>query len=178
MEFYITKKQDMTSFKKLFLLGLAVLSFSAYSQNETTEETVSELSIDPLADKVKPVDVTYVSKKAVLPKFHNEVELDKLGKLELTNLYIERVKILTEVVPYLALNKKPAGADLDNMGIPETKSNVADLVTEVKSKESYLTNLGHTLHDVIPYADKKNIIWAILFMEDTIHKAEKAAIDQ
>lgn len=159
----------MTSFKKLLLLGFAALSFTAYSQDETVETT---------GEKVKEVEVTYVSEKAVLPKYHNEVELDKLGKLELTNLYIERVKILTEVVPYLALNKKPAGADLDALGIPETKSNVADLEREVKSKDSYLSNIGHTLHDVVPYADKKNIIWAILFMEDTIHKAEKAAIDQ
>jgi hypothetical protein len=159
----------MTTFKKLFLLGLAALSFTAYSQDET---------VDPIENKVKEVDVTYVSEKAVLPKYHNEVELDKLGKLELTALYIERVKILTEIVPYLALNKKPAGADLDDLGVPETKSNVADLEREVKSKESYLANIGHTLHDVVPYADKKNIIWAILFMEDTIHKAEKAALDQ
>ncbi len=120
-------------------------------------------------------DVTYVSATAKIDKYHNEVDLEKLGKLELTELYLERVSVVTEIIPYLALHKNPAGATLADLGIPETKANVSRLEKEVKSKLAYLEAIRATLHDIIPYADKRNIIWSILFLEEVIHKIEKAA---
>lgn len=119
--------------------------------------------------------VTYVSATAKIDKYHNEVDLEKLGKLELTDLYLERVSVVTELIPYLALHKNPAGASLADLGIPETKTNISHLEKEVKNKEAYMETVRSTLHDIIPYADKRNIIWCILFLEEMIHKVEKAA---
>lgn len=119
--------------------------------------------------------VTYVTATAKIDKYHNEVDLEKLGKLELTDLYLERVSVVTELIPYLALHKNPAGASLADLGIPETKTNISHLEKEVKNKESYMETVRSTLHDIVPYADKRNIIWCILFLEEMIHKIEKAA---
>lgn len=156
----------MTTMKKFVLIASMFCVSFGFAQDE------EYVAVED--NGIEEPDITYVSETAVLTKYHNEMELEKLGKLELTNLYIERCKILTEMMPFIALKSNPAGAGLDDLGIPKTKSNVQDLEKEVKSKNAYLDNLGHTMHDITPYADKRNIIWAIIFMEETIHKAEKA----
>jgi hypothetical protein len=82
---------------------------------------------------------------------------------------------LREIIPNIALSKNPPGATLHQLGNPETKTNISHLEDEVSNREEYILSVKETLHDIIPYADKKNIIWGIMFLEDTIHKVEKAA---
>jgi hypothetical protein len=115
--------------------------------------------------------LTYVSADAKISKFHTEEELKKLGKIELTALYVERVKVLTEIVPYLALHTKP-GATLKEIGIPETETNIKHMEKEVTNKVQYLNAVNETLDDIIPFADKVNIIWSILLYEDILKRAE------
>lgn len=148
----------MKKFSFLFVLMLGVST--SFAQEATVPSST--------------VTATFVSKTAKIDKYHNEVELEKLGKLELTELYLKRIEVVTEIIPYLALHRNPAGASLANLGIPETKNNVDQLEKEVKNKEHYLVTLRTTLHDIVPYADKGNIIWCILFLEEVIHKIEKS----
>jgi hypothetical protein len=115
--------------------------------------------------------MTYVSPEAKISKYHTEEELKKLGKIELTQLYMERVKVITEIIPYLALHTKP-GATLKELGIPENEINVKHMEKEVTNKNNYLNAVQETLDDIIPFADKVNIIWSILLYEDIIKKAE------
>ena len=111
--------------------------------------------------------MTYVNADAVLKKTYTKEELELLGKLELTTIYQERIGIITEVLPYLALHSKP-GATLTDMSIPQTPANISHLEKEVKNKEVYVASVNETLVDIIPYADKQNIIWSILFFQDII----------
>jgi hypothetical protein len=112
----------------------------------------------------EPQGSTYVSATALITKFHTEDELKAMGKIELTKLYMERIVVLTEIIPYVALKTKP-GATLTEMGIPETPLNLEHMQKEIKNKESYLAAVQNTLDDIVPYADKGNIIWAILYFE-------------
>lgn len=111
--------------------------------------------------------MTYVAADAVLKKVYTKDELELLGKLELTTIYQERIGIITEVLPYLALHSKP-GATLTDMSIPQTPANLSHLEKEVKNKQVYVASVNETLVDIIPYADKQNIIWSILFFQDII----------
>ena len=149
---------------KKFLLAVAVVFVSGGAMAQQEGEPA----------KADVSDVTYVSKTATISKYHTQVELESLGKLELTELYMERVVVLSELTPYLALSFHPAGASLADLGIPSSKSNTAHMETEVKNKEAYIEHIRETLHDITPYADKENIIWCILFLEETIHKIEKS----
>jgi hypothetical protein len=99
-----------------------------------------------------------------------------MGKIELTEIYMERIIVLTEIIPYLALKSKP-GATLKEMGIPETKANIEHMQNAVKSKKAYLDAVRGTLDDVIPYSDKSNIIWSILFFERMIKRAQEGIND-
>lgn len=132
----------------VFIAGMLTVS-NAFAQKNTT------------------TTLTYVSADAILKKTHTKDELELLGKLELTTIYQERVAIITEVLPYLALHSKP-GATLTDMSIPQTSANVSHLEKEVKNKHEYLSSVNETLVDIIPYADKQNIIWSILFFENII----------
>ncbi len=115
--------------------------------------------------------LTYVSANAVLKKTHTKEELEVMSKLELTTIYQERIGIITEVLPYLALHSKP-GATLSDMSIPQTSANTSHLEKEVKNKQEYISSVNETLVDIIPYADKQNIIWSILFFEDIIKRSD------
>jgi hypothetical protein len=122
-------------------------------------------------DKGAPISNTYVNASAVLSKTHTEEELKAMGKSDLVKVYMERVSIITEITPYLALRSKP-GATLKEMGIPESAQNTEHLVKESKNKSSYLSSVKDTLDDITFYADKDNIIWCIMFFEEMIQKAE------
>ncbi len=145
------------------ILAIALLSIAslAFAQKK-----------DKNAPAVPPTTtLTYVSADAKIDKYHTEEELKKLGKIELTTLYLGRVKVLTEILPFLALHTKP-GATLKEIGIPETEANIKHMEKEVTNKISYLSAVGETLDDIIPFADKTNIIWSILLYEEIIKKAE------
>lgn len=114
---------------------------------------------------------TYVSPNAKITKVYTKEELEKMGKLELAQIYMERIAVITELAPYIALHTKP-GATLEQMGIPKTQENLEHLEKEVKNKDAYLKSVKETLNDIVPYADKQNIIWAILFYDEMILKIE------
>ena len=148
--------------KNLLVLALLSVTTLVFSQKK---EKGKDAAV-PLT-----TTLTYVSADAKIEKFHTEEELKKLGKIELTTLYLERVKVLTEIIPFLALHTKP-GATLKEIGIPETETNIKHMEKEVTNKKNYLSAVNETLDDIIPFADKINIIWSILLYEEIIKKAE------
>jgi hypothetical protein len=140
-----------------------------YAQLTFSQEKKDEKKAGKIPD-------TYVSPNAYLSKYYTQEELEKMGKIELTEIYMERIIVLTEIIPYLALKSKP-GATLKEMGIPETKANIEHMQNAVKSKKAYLDAVRGTLDDVIPYSDKSNIIWSILFFERMIKRAQEGIND-
>jgi hypothetical protein len=147
---------------KLIMLSFLVSFF-------TFENTFAQK--DGKSDKNEKSENTYVSADAKLTKIHSKEELEKLGKIELTEIYKQRISIISEIIPYLALHPKP-GATLKEMGIPQTSENSSHLEKEVKNKAAYINSVNETLDDIIPYADKSNIIWSILFFERVIQEAD------
>ncbi len=125
-----------------------------------------------LAQKGGKPEPTYVSATAKVDKFYSEEELQKLGKLELTQIYMSRIVTLTEVMPYVALHPRP-GATLTEMGIPSKSEQLDHVEKANKNKLLYLNAVKDTLDDIVPYADKTNIIRSILFFEDVIKKTEE-----
>jgi uncharacterized membrane protein len=124
------------------------------------------------AQKAGKLAPTYVSATAKVDKYYTEEELQKLGKLELTQIYMLRIATLTEVMPYVALHPRP-GATLTEMGIPSKAEQLDHVEKANKNKSLYLNAVKDTLDDIVPYADKTNIIRSILFFEDVIKKTEE-----
>ena len=115
-------------------------------------------------------EMTYVKKDVKIDRYYTKEELNKIPKLELREIYKKRIAYIIEVLPFLSLHHQP-GATLYDMGIPETESNIKHLEKETRNKQAFLNSLNQTLDDVIPYSDKTNIIWAILYFDEIIKKS-------
>lgn len=99
-------------------------------------------------------------------------ELETLGKLELTKIYIGYVQKLNLLLPYVPFNQKGEAVSLSNMGIPNTKDNNEDIKRLDSSSGSHNEALNLTLTNILPYADKENIIEGILFLQKMVQHIE------
>lgn len=99
-------------------------------------------------------------------------DLDKLGKLELSAIYIAQVNKLNLLLPYVPFNQKGDAISLSGMGIPSTKDNNGAIKDLDGSGGSYNEVLDEKLSNIIPYADKEDIIKSILFLQNVIEKIE------
>jgi hypothetical protein len=117
----------------------------------------------------KTKDIWLINNQALIQKYHTIDELNTKAKGELIVLYKERFKVLTFLLPYSALSTKP-GISLKELGIPENSENKSLLEKENKTGESFDEAVNLSLDNFIAYADKSNIVWSILFFEDTIRK--------
>ncbi|MEM7039635.1 MAG: hypothetical protein AAF570_21860 [Bacteroidota bacterium] len=99
-------------------------------------------------------------------------DLDKLGKLDLTKLYVDQVHKISMLLPYVPFNQKGDAVSLAGMGIPSTKDNNGFIKKLDASGGSHNEALDETLNNIIPYADKADIIKSILFLQTMIEKIE------
>lgn len=87
-------------------------------------------------------------------------QLNKCGKLTLTKMYLEQVNVITTLLPNAAF----AGTDLQ-ADVPKNK-----YVTHRIDKVSNITRAYNEIvtdryKDIIPYADKHELIDAILYLQ-------------
>ncbi len=99
-------------------------------------------------------------------------ELDKLGKLELSRLYVAQVNKLNLLLPYVPFNQKGDAVSLAGMGIPNTKDNNGAIKDMDGTVGNHNSVMDETLNNLIPYADKLDIIKSILFLQNVIEKIE------
>ena len=134
--------------------------FQSFSQS-------SEVPVKPISDTLSHSFV----KIEKIDKFYTKEELNKLPKLDLIAVYKSRLTYLIEVLPFISLHPEP-GSTFHDMAIPETEANIAHLDKETKNKQAFVKSLSQTLDDVIPYSEKSNIIWSILFFDEMIKKSD------
>ncbi len=92
-----------------------------------------------------------------------ELELEKMGKLSLTRTYIEIVASSITTLPNM-----PFVNSLEN--VPSNGFTKQRWKKINKSSYRHIKVLRKQYKDLLPYADKKDIIKAILFMEDSQRK--------
>ena len=99
-------------------------------------------------------------------------DLDQLGNLELTSIYIKQIAKLNRLLPYAPFNQKGEAVSLTNMGIPNTKDNNTSVKKLDNSGGTHNEVLKETLDSIVPYADKEDIISAILFVQGVTQRLE------
>jgi hypothetical protein len=98
-------------------------------------------------------------------------DLEKMDKLELTQIYIAKLKRLNAIIVYLPFAKLEPQSPND-LKIPANSENEKAITTVKKSINTHNNNLEGTMNSLIPYADKKQIIESILFLQHIINKIE------
>lgn len=86
----------------------------------------------------------------------------QMSKMQLTKIYLEQVQKLALAAPYASFTMCDTTGVID---MPTSKylKNKRDAVTKVTADFNKTINVE--LYEVIPYADKQQIIEAILFLE-------------
>jgi len=98
-------------------------------------------------------------------------DLEVLDKIDLTKIYVAKLNKLSSISPYIPFGelqpKTPA-----ELRIPATSINEKAMESYSKTIQAYNQDSDAALSNLIPYADKKDIMDAILFMQEMIAKIE------
>jgi hypothetical protein len=136
--------------KKIIFLGLLML-FAVGNMNAQA--------------KGKPKSI--ISTGASMRKFHEKSELETMNKGQLLELYIERIKVLVNTLPYIALTNKP-GVTMQDVGIPENSENNKVLDAQQQNTLTFLNATVEFQRLMTPYADKGNLVSSILYYESML----------
>jgi hypothetical protein len=111
--------------------------------------------------------VGIISSGASVRKFHEKSELETMQKGQLLELYIERIKVLVNTLPYIALTTKP-GVTMQDVGIPANVDNEKVLTLQQQNTLTFLNSTVDFQRTMTPYADKGNLVTSILYYESML----------
>lgn len=98
-------------------------------------------------------------------------DLEKMDKIELTRIYIAKLTRLYRILQYLPFAKlDPKGPN--DLKIPSVQANDKSMKTLEDALRDYIKAAEGSLSTITPYADKKQIIDAILFLQAVTNKVE------
>ncbi|MES2812357.1 MAG: hypothetical protein V4670_07800 [Bacteroidota bacterium] len=122
------------------------------------------------AQAKKPISIINVG--ASVKKFHEKSELDGMQKGALLELYIERIKVLVNTLPYIALTNKP-GVTMADVGVPDNAENQKALISQQSNTQQFLLATVDFQRLMTPYADKGNLISSILYYESMLRELQQ-----
>ncbi len=116
----------------------------------------------------KPVKArSIISTNANIKTYNERKQLESMQKGELIALYQERIKLLVNILPNIALATKP-GISMTDIGIPDNAENKKALDDHIQNTTDFLNNTVEFQSKMLPYSDKLNLINCILFYESTL----------
>lgn len=98
--------------------------------------------------------------------------LMNLNKLELTNIYLQQVQVLNNILPYASFNIKGQASGVNQIDIPKSKytNTKRDKVSD--KALNYNKSMNENLYEIIPYSDKTEIVKGIIFIQEMINKLD------
>lgn len=98
-------------------------------------------------------------------------DLEKMDKLQLTKVYLSKLNKLIRISPYMSFGFiEPK--DTKTLRIPSHAINEKNMANYKKKEKEFNKVVEDNLYNIIPYSDKKDIMDAIMFMQETIQKIE------
>ena len=85
------------------------------------------------------------------------LQLEGLKKVELSDIYIKEVQRVSQKLALIAFDTVPSN-------VPSTKYTQAKFDKVSKKMDAYNATLMEQFNEIIPYADKKDIIRTILYL--------------
>ena len=95
---------------------------------------------------------------------HNDHDLSKLDKTTLARVHARRVKIFLELLPYMAIQAKPA-QDVRHINIPMTKKRLKEAKKQQELRQKYVSHLYESMKRIDVYADKQDLIDQITLVD-------------
>ncbi|MEN3041531.1 MAG: hypothetical protein ABDH66_08355 [Bacteroidia bacterium] len=98
-------------------------------------------------------------------------DLEKMDKIELTRIYIAKLTRLYRILQYLPFAKLDPKSPND-LKVPSVQANEKSMKSLEDALRDYIKAAEASLSTITPYADKKQIIDAILFLQAVTNKVE------
>ncbi len=131
------------------------------------------LALNSYGQKNAPKSI--ISGNVTIEKYHSVNELKQMPKGQLLDLYMERIAVLVQIVPYMAFATKP-GVTMVTLGIPNNSENRKKLEDQHENTTNYIEETAEFQKAILPYSDTNKLITAVLFYEDimkSIHSYEE-----
>ncbi|WP_264566010.1 hypothetical protein [Flavobacterium sp. N3904] len=125
------------------------------------------LSSKTLAQTKPNMPKSIISTNAAIRTYHDDKTLNAMSKGELLELYIERIKVLVKILPYVALATKP-GVTMTDLGIPDDVNNRKALDLQSEATQAFLEITVDFQRKMLPYSDKSQLVNSIIFYEQTL----------
>lgn len=121
--------------------------------------------------QTKTISKSIINPTAVLKKYHEKNELERLQKGDLVDLYIERINVITNKLPFIALTNK-RGITINDVGIPDNSENNKLLDKQQQTIKTFISETDTFERKLTPFADKSDIVDAILFCENILKELQ------
>jgi hypothetical protein len=92
-----------------------------------------------------------------------EKSYDQMSKMQLTKIYLEQVQQLALAMPYSSFTMSDTTGVID---MPSSKYLEKKRAAVAKITEDFNKTINLKLYEIVPYADKVQIIQAIQFLEN------------
>lgn len=104
--------------------------------------------------------------KAGFSQVHTDSSLNAMTKMQLTNVYLDQVTTLAFSTPYSSFTIGVNDSIHGELDIPVSRyvKKKRDAVEELS--KSYGDTVKENLYEIVPYSDKKDIVRAILFLQE------------
>jgi hypothetical protein len=103
----------------------------------------------------------------MIKKYYDKKELTELSKNELVELCVERVGVLTKIMPYVSLATK-SGVTMTDFGIPNNSEYRKAFEAQDETIKKYLESTNDFQRKILPYSDKGDLVRAVLFYESIL----------
>ena len=96
---------------------------------------------------------------------YGEVELSRLSKMKLTNIYLDKLNELAFKAPYSTFSFGSVQDSSSVLDLPTSKYTTRKRDAIQEMSEEYSKVMRERLYELVPYSDKKDIIRGILFLQ-------------
>jgi hypothetical protein len=117
-----------------------------------------------------------ISTKAAIRTYYDYETLKSMGKGELVELYIERMKVIVRILPKMGLATKP-GVTATDLAIPDTGENRKTLELQRETTQECIDNSIVFLRKMLPFCDKEQLITTIIFYEDILKSLKEINLE-
>jgi hypothetical protein len=128
---------------------------------------LSIIAISNVNAQSTEITKSLISTSAVIKKYHQINELEGLKKGDLVDLYIERVNVIINRIPFIPLTTK-RGVSITDLGIPTSPNNIKVLENQQENIKTFLEGTEKFEKTLAPFADKPDLIDAILYLESML----------
>ena len=96
---------------------------------------------------------------------YGEVELSRLSKMKLTNIYLDKLNELAFKAPYSTFSFGSVQDSSATLDMPTSKYTTRKRDAIQEMSEEYGKVMRERLYELVPYSDKKDIIRGIMFLQ-------------